>query len=109
MGFDDHLTQSLTRRRNALSPDGKGGHTAAPTDVVFDGLIVQRSSSESLTGGRDTALGDFRLYYQTALDIVSSDVIIDAAGNQYDAGVPNNVHELDCVGQCDLRLKRDKA
>ena len=109
MGFDDFLTQALTRRREALSPDTGGGFTSVPTDVNFSGLLVQRSSGESETGGRDTALAEYQLYYPPGTDILSSDIIIDAAGNNYDAGVPNDVNQLGCVGQMSVRLKRDRV
>jgi len=109
VAFLDHLTQTLTRRRVSKVADTRGGYTPTNTDVTFLGLLSQRGTGEDQVGGRDTALADYRLYYPTTLDLVSSDLVIDAAGNQYDVGVPRNVHELDEVGQCDCRLKRDKA
>ena len=108
MAFGDFLTQTITRRRVALTPDTGGGYTTVNTDITFDGLIVLQSSGKGEVGGRDAALGAYRLYYPPTTDILSSDIIIDPDLNEYDPGVPRNAHELDQVGQIDLRLKKDK-
>ena len=108
MAFLDHLAQTITRRRIAKTADSSGGYSESNTDITFDGLIVMAGAEKALVGGRDTASSSYRLYYPPATDLVSADVIIDAAGNSYDATTPNNVQAMDAVGQMDLVLKRDR-
>ncbi len=109
MSFLGRLTQSFTRERNALAPIGGGEFSESASSVTFKGLIEQRRASETLIGGRETALSEHRLYYPPGTDILSPDTIVDAAGNRYDCGTPNDVHNHGRVGQVDLRLKTDKV
>lgn len=109
MGFRDHLTQSLTRRRVTQTPDSGGGYTPSNADLAFTGLIVRRSASASQAGGREQTITDLRLYYPPDLDLIPSDLILDAAGNVYFPLTPNDVHGRGEVGQVDLVLKTDEV
>jgi hypothetical protein len=109
VAFLDHLTETLTRARPALTPVGDGEFTDTPTTLTFLGLIQQQGATEMLIAGRETALSEYRLYFPPGTDIVSSDTLTDSQGNVYDLGTPNDVQKRGRVGQCDMALKRDKV
>ena len=109
LSFLGQLNETLTRERNALTPDGLGGFTLVPTNITFNGRIMQRSAAEIFVGGRESALSEHRLYYPPGTDILSTDFIIDSDGNRYDLGTLNDVQKRGKVGQVDMRLKADKV
>lgn len=109
MSFLGQLTETITRRRDALTPDGLGEFTIGSTTITFKGRIQQRAAIEVLVGGAERALSEHRLYYPPGTDILASDVIVDSNGNAYDCGVPNDVQKRGKVAHVDMRLKVDKV